>query len=67
MPVVLYGCETWSLNAEKEKKRISSIEMNCMRRLLQVHNTSHTSDKQIMEQAASYQDETLTSINYSET
>ena len=46
--VFLYGCETWTLNAEMEK-RISAFEMNCMRRLLQVHYTSHTSNKQIRE------------------
>ena len=47
--VFLYGCETWTLNAEKMEKRINSFEMNCMRRLLQVHYTSHTSNKQIRE------------------
>ena len=47
--VFLYGCETWMLNAEKMEKRINSFEMNCMRRLLQVHYTAHTSNKQIRE------------------
>ena len=51
--VFLYGCETWTLNAEMEK-RINSFEMNCMRRLLQVHYTSHTSNKQIRELMLSY-------------
>ena len=51
--VFLYGCETWTLNAEMEK-RINSFEMNCMRRLLQVHYTSHTSNKQISELMTSY-------------
>ena len=50
----LYGCKTWTLNAEMEK-RINSFEMNCMRRLLQVHYyTSHTSNKQIRELMTSY-------------
>ena len=51
--VFLYGCETWTLNAEMEK-RINAFEMNCMRRLLQVHYTSHTSNKQIRELMLSY-------------
>ena len=33
--VFLYGCETWTVNAEMVK-RINSYEMNCRRRLLQV-------------------------------
>ena len=51
--VFLYGCETWTLNAEMEK-RINAFEMNCMRRLLQVHYTSHTPNKQIRELMISY-------------
>jgi len=51
--VFLYGCETWTLTAEMEK-RINAFEMNCMRRLLQVHYTSHTSNKQIRELMLSY-------------
>ncbi|XP_072039417.1 uncharacterized protein [Amphiura filiformis] len=44
--VFLYGCETWTLNAEMEK-RINAFEMNCMRRLLQVHYSTHTTNKQV--------------------
>ena len=51
--VFLYGCETWTLNAEMEK-RINTFEMNSMRRLLQVHYTSHTSNIQIRELMQSY-------------
>ena len=51
--VFLYGCETWTLNAEMEK-RINAFEMNCMRRLLQVHYTSHTSNKQVRELMLKY-------------
>ena len=51
--VFLYGCETWTLNAEMEK-RINSFEMNGMCRLLQFHYTSHTSNKQIRELMTSY-------------
>ena len=34
--VCLYRCETWTVNTEMEN-RISVFEMNCMRRLLQIH------------------------------
>ena len=46
--VFLYGCDTWTLNAEIGK-RINSFEINCMRRFLQVHYTSHTSNNKIRE------------------
>ena len=36
--VFLYGCETWTSNAEMEKCS-NSLAMNYMRRLLQVHYT----------------------------
>ena len=51
--VFLYGCETWTLNVEMEK-RINFFEMNCMRRLLQVHCTAHTFNKQIRKLMTSY-------------
>ena len=51
--VFLYGCATWTLNAEMEK-RINSFEMNCMCRLLQDHYTFHTFNKQIRELMTSY-------------
>ena len=46
--VFLYGCDPWTLNAEMGK-RINSFEMNCIRISLQVHYTSHISNKQIRE------------------
>ena len=51
--VFLYGCETWTPNVEMEK-RINAFEMNCMRGLLQVHYTSHTSNKQVRELMLKY-------------
>ena len=44
--VFLYGAESWTLNAEIEK-RINSFEMNCYRRLLQVHWSTHTKNSEI--------------------
>jgi len=41
LSILLYGAESWTLNAEIEK-RISAFEMNSYRRLLQIHWTSHT-------------------------
>ena len=46
LSVFLYGAESWTLNAEIEK-RINAFEMNCYRRLLQVHWTSHTRNADI--------------------
>ena len=48
LSIFLYGAETWTLNADI-KKRINALEMNCYRRLLGVHWTSHTSNKDIQE------------------
>ncbi len=51
--VFLYGCETWTVTAEMEK-RISAFEMNCMRRLLQIHFSSHTANKTVRELMETY-------------
>ena len=46
LSVFLYGAESWTLNADIEK-RINAFEMNCYRRLLQVHWTSHTTNAEV--------------------
>ncbi|KAI8515809.1 hypothetical protein Bbelb_066220 [Branchiostoma belcheri] len=48
LSIFLYGAETWTLNAAIVK-RINAFEMNCYRRLLRVHWTSHTTNKEVME------------------
>ena len=35
-PVVLYGCESWTIN-KAESRRIDAFELWCWRRLLEVH------------------------------
>ena len=46
--------QEYILDADEIEKRINTYEMNCIRRLLQVHDTSHTSNKQIRELTTSY-------------
>ena len=46
LSVFLYGAKSWTLNAEIEK-RINAFEMNCYRRLLQVHWSTHTKNSEI--------------------
>ncbi|CAH1240999.1 Hypp6277 [Branchiostoma lanceolatum] len=48
LSIFLYGAESWTLNAEIAK-RINAFEMNCYRRLLRVHWTSHTTNKEVKE------------------
>lgn len=43
----------WTLNAEMEK-RISAFQVNCMRRILQIHYSSHTSNKEVWQLMVSY-------------
>ena len=38
--VLLYACETWTLNVELEK-RIPSFEMRCHRKPLGIHHSEH--------------------------
>ena len=42
--VFLYGCESYTFDAEMEK-RVTAFEMNSMWRMLQVHCSSHTTNK----------------------
>ena len=35
-PVVMYGCENWTVK-KAERRRIAAFEMCCQRRLLRVH------------------------------
>ena len=51
--VFLYAAESWTMNAEIEK-RINAFELNCYRRLLGIHYTSHTPNTQVRELVASH-------------
>ena len=46
-PVVMYGCESWSLN-KAERRRIDAFELWCWRRLLRVPWTARRSNQSIL-------------------
>ena len=43
-PVVIYGCESWSIK-KAEHRRIDAFKLWCWRRLLIVHGTARRSDQ----------------------
>ena len=45
-PVVMYGCESWTVK-KAERRRIDAFELWCWRRLLRVPWTARRSDKSI--------------------
>ena len=48
-PVVMYGCESWSLK-KSEHRRIDAFELRCWRRLLRVPWTARRSNQSILKQ-----------------
>src|SRR5574338_1469971 len=48
-PVVMYGCESWTLK-EAERRRIDAFELWCWRRLLRVPWTARRSNKSILKE-----------------
>ena len=48
-PVVMYGCESWSVK-KAEHRRIDAFEMWCWRRLLRVPWTARTSNQSILKE-----------------
>ena len=46
-PVVMYGCESWTVKKD-EHRRINAFELWCWRRLLQVPWTARRSNKSIL-------------------
>ena len=46
-PVVMYGCETWTVK-KAEHQRINAFELWCWRRLLRVPWTARRSDQSIL-------------------
>ena len=46
-PVVMYGCESWTLK-KAERRRIDAFELWCWRRLLRVPWTARTSNQSIL-------------------
>ena len=48
-PVVVYGCESWTIK-EAEHKRIDAFEILCWRRLLRVPWTARRSNQSILKE-----------------
>ena len=48
-PVVIYGCETWTVK-KAEHRRIDAFELWCWRRLLRVPWTARKSDQSILKE-----------------
>ena len=46
-PVVMYGCESWTVK-KAERQRIDAVELWCWRRLLRVPWTARTSNQSIL-------------------
>ena len=48
-PVVMYGCESWTVK-KAERRRIDAFELWCWRRLLTVPGTSRRSNQSILKE-----------------
>ena len=48
-PVVMYGCESWTVK-KAENKRIDALELWCWRRLLRVPRTDRRSNQSILKE-----------------
>ena len=48
-PVVMYGCESWTIK-NTEHRRIGAFELWCWRRLLRVHWTARRSNQSILKE-----------------
>ena len=49
-PVVMYGCESWTVKKEAECRRIDAFELWCWRRLLRVPWTARRSNQSILKE-----------------
>ena len=52
-PVVMYGCESWTIK-KAEHRRIDAFEWRCWRRLLRVSWTARTSNQSILKEIISW-------------
>ena len=48
-PVVMYGCESWTIK-KAERRRIDALELWCWRRLLRVSWTARRSNQSILKE-----------------
>ena len=53
-PVVMYGCESWTVK-KAERRRIDAFELWCWRRLLRVPWTARRSNQSILKEISSVQ------------
>ena len=51
-PIVMYGCESWTVN-KGEHRRIDAFELWCWRRLLRVTWTTRRSNQSILKEISS--------------
>ena len=51
-PVVMYGCESWTVK-KAERRRIDAFELGCWRRLLRVLWTARRSNQSILKEISS--------------
>ena len=51
-PVVMYGCESWTVK-KAERQRIDAFELRCWRRLLRVPWTARRSNQSILKEISS--------------
>ena len=51
-PVVMYGCESWTLKRKAEHQRIDALELWCWRRLLRVCWTARRSNQSILKETS---------------
>ena len=51
-PVVMYGCESWTIK-KVERRRIDAFELWCWRRLLRVPQTARRSNQSILKEISS--------------
>ena len=49
-PVVTYGCESWTVKKEAERRRIDAFELRWGRRLLRVPWTARRSNQSILKE-----------------
>ena len=55
LPVVMYGCESWTIK-KAEHQRIDAFELRCWRRLLRVPWTARRSNQSILKEISHWKD-----------
>ena len=49
-PVVMYGCESWTIEKAERQRRIDAFELWCWKRLLRVPQTAKRSNQSILKE-----------------